>query len=239
MTKPEYIYQLMRDENRPYFVITDQKDNQLRTHLDNPDVEHAIEQIKEFLKYNEGVFTICMRQTPKPVNGRDKGLVYTFSNSLFANELKENTPAKLQPQGIGSPFPNPSAIYGFDPLQKVMELMAENNRLHQENIREQFKNDMAALKESLKAKDGDSAFQATAMNAIAGLFVPGMGAKVGLAGFGDSPVPADDAKAKINNAVVRLIKLDPNFAQNISKLADLAEKSPTIYKMAINQLNSM
>jgi hypothetical protein len=238
MTKPDYIYKLMRDENRPYFIITDQKDNQLRTHLDNPNVENAIEQIQEFLKYNEGVFTICMRTTPKPVNGRDKGLVYTFSNSLLSNELKEN-PVKNPVTGIGSPFPSPAAMYGFDPLQKVMELMQENNRLQQENIAEKFRNDLKAMEERLSSKDGDSAFQQTAINTLAGLFAPGMGAKVGLAGFGDQPLPADDAKAKINSAVVRLIKLDPNFAQNISKLADLAEKSPTIYKMAISHLNSM
>lgn len=240
MTRPEYIFQLMRDENRPYFIITDQKDNQLRTHLDNPDVEHAILQLQDFLKWNEGVFTICIRNTPKAVNGRDKGLIYTFSNSLMANEIKDRP--KDQITGIGSPFSNPSALYGFDPMQKVMELMGEINRLNQENIRVQFKNDLEAMEKRLKDKDGDSAFQGAAVNMLAGLFAPGAlgaGAKVGLSGVGDAPIPADDAKTKINNAVVRLIKLDPNFAENIAKLADLAERSPMIYKMAISQLNSM
>lgn len=237
MTRPEYIYQIMRDEKRPYFTITDQKDNCLRTHLDNPDVEHAILQLQDFLKWNEGVFTICIRNTPKAINGRDKGLVYTFSNSLFANEIKERP--KDQVPGISGPFANPSALYGFDPMQKVMELMAENNRLSQEIVRTSLKNDMAALEERLKNKDGDGAFQAMAMNALSGLFTSGMGAKVGLSGIGDQPIQEDDKRAKINNAVVRLIKADANFADNISKLADLAEKSPFIYKMAIEKLNSM
>ncbi len=239
MTKPEYIYQLMRDENRPYFTITDQKDNCLRTHLDNPDVEHAILQLQDFLKWNDGVFTICMRQTPKAINGRDKGLVYTFSNSLMANEARDNAQNKVPVTGIGSVFTNPSQIYGFDPMQKVMELMSENNRLSQEIVRSSLKNDMAALEERLKSKDDGGAFQEVAVKAIAGLFGAGMpGAKVGLAGLGDDPIDPNDKKSKINNAVVRLIKVDPNFADNIAKLADLAENKPAIYNMAIGQLNN-
>ena len=49
----------------------------------------------------------------------------------------------------------------------------------------------------------------------------------------------DDTKRKINIAVVRLIQNDPEFANNISKLADLCEDNPMIYKMAISKLENL
>jgi len=49
----------------------------------------------------------------------------------------------------------------------------------------------------------------------------------------------DAQKQRILNAVNTLIKCDPNFAQNIEKLAALAQKNPFIYKQAVNKLNSL
>ena len=49
----------------------------------------------------------------------------------------------------------------------------------------------------------------------------------------------DDKRKKINNAVVRLIEGDLEFAENISKLADLCENNPMIYKMAIQRLDQI
>jgi hypothetical protein len=48
-----------------------------------------------------------------------------------------------------------------------------------------------------------------------------------------------DQKQMILDAINRLVKADPNFAQNITKLADLAEKSQFIYSQAVNKLKSL
>jgi hypothetical protein len=48
-----------------------------------------------------------------------------------------------------------------------------------------------------------------------------------------------DQKQIILNAINRLVKADPNFAENITKLADLAEKSKFIYSQAVNKLKSL
>jgi ubiquinone biosynthesis protein Coq4 len=48
-----------------------------------------------------------------------------------------------------------------------------------------------------------------------------------------------DQKTMILDAINRLVKADPNFAQNITKLADLAEKSQFIYNQAVNKLKSL
>ena len=49
----------------------------------------------------------------------------------------------------------------------------------------------------------------------------------------------DDEKKIINSAVVRLMNNDKDFANNITKLADLCEGNPLIYKMAIAKLEAL
>jgi len=46
-------------------------------------------------------------------------------------------------------------------------------------------------------------------------------------------------KEKLLEAVNTLIKLDPNFPENLAKLAELAKNKPSVYKMAVEYLKSM
>ena len=48
-----------------------------------------------------------------------------------------------------------------------------------------------------------------------------------------------DQKQLIIEAINRLVKSDPNFAENITKLADLAERNQFIYKQAVAKLKSL
>jgi hypothetical protein len=47
------------------------------------------------------------------------------------------------------------------------------------------------------------------------------------------------SKENIIAAVNKLVKLDPNFAENLNKLAELAEKKPFIYQQAVDQLKKL
>jgi hypothetical protein len=49
----------------------------------------------------------------------------------------------------------------------------------------------------------------------------------------------EQQKQIILKAVNRLIDSDPNFAENISKLADLSEKNKFIYNEAVKKLKSL
>jgi hypothetical protein len=55
----------------------------------------------------------------------------------------------------------------------------------------------------------------------------------------EKPTNTQNKQALMVQAVNKLINLDPNFSDNICKLAELAERNPTVYKMAVNQLNSL
>jgi hypothetical protein len=47
------------------------------------------------------------------------------------------------------------------------------------------------------------------------------------------------SKETIITAVNKLVKLDPNFADNLAKLAELAEKKPFIYTQAVDYLKKL
>jgi len=48
-----------------------------------------------------------------------------------------------------------------------------------------------------------------------------------------------ETKERLTKAINRLIKADPNFIENLEKLADLAEKNKFIYNQAVNKLKSL
>jgi len=47
------------------------------------------------------------------------------------------------------------------------------------------------------------------------------------------------SKETIITAVNKLVKLDPNFSDNLAKLAELAEKKPFIYTQAVDYLKKL
>jgi hypothetical protein len=47
------------------------------------------------------------------------------------------------------------------------------------------------------------------------------------------------SKEAIITAINRLVKVDPNLAANLNKLADLAEKKPSIYQSAVEYLKKL
>jgi len=123
----------------------------------------------------------------------------------------------------------------------MMAAMTKQHELQLKNLEQSY----------AKADDGNDALMQTAISALSGMF--GGGANIGVSGL-DTVTPeiqetqihkttennmVDDKRKKINNAVVRLIEGDLDFAENISKLADLCENNPMIYKMAIQRLDQI
>jgi hypothetical protein len=49
----------------------------------------------------------------------------------------------------------------------------------------------------------------------------------------------EEKKQAIMTAVNTLVQCDPEFADNIQKLARLAKSNPFIYKQAVKKLNSL
>jgi hypothetical protein len=133
--------------------------------------------------------------------------------------------------------------------EKIEKLQSEMFANMMAAMSKQHELQMEAMKTELSKDKGNDGLITAAMGALSGMF--GAGNNIALSGFDTMELPpiettkkitepmVDDNRQKINNAVVRLMKSDLNFASHISKLADLADESPLIYNMAISKLDAL
>jgi hypothetical protein len=134
---------------------------------------------------------------------------------------------------------------------KIEKLQSEMFANMMAAMAKQHELQMESFKSSLNKDTGNDALMQTAITAISGMF--GGGSNIALSGFDTMDLPVmettktntikpmlvDDNRQKINNAIVRLMKADRDFASNITKLADIADENPLIYNMAISKLQAI
>ena len=245
LTNIKYLYDLMDKEKFTFFTVYDSKNSPMRDQCnENYTVQDAKDDLEQFLQYNSGVFRVEFRRT-KANNANTKNYSFTIDN--LRSEQREDV------TGIGS-FDGGadymSIINSKD--EKIEKLQSEMFANMMAAMSKQHELQMEALKNNLKKDTGNDALMQTAITAITGMF--GGGSNIALSGFDSMELPVmetnktntntedtmvDDNKRKINSAVVRLIKADKDFAENITKLADIADENPLIYSMAISKLKSI
>lgn len=241
LTNIKYLYDLMDKEGFTFFTIYDSKGSPMRDQTNESySVEDSKADLNQFLEYNSGVFRVEFRRT-KANHASTKNYSFTIDNFIQDEPI----------QGIGNP--NQGTDYmsvirakdeKIDKLQSEMfaNMMAAMNKQHEMQIE--------TLKSEMKNADGgNDALMQTAMSALGGMFGGGGASNVALSGLDTLEIPetkintsngmVDDTKKTINNAVVRLMKGDKEFAENISKLADLCDENPLIYNLAIGKLKAL
>ena len=241
LTNIKYLYDLMDKEGFTFFTIYDSKGSPMRDQTNESySVEDSKADLNQFLEYNSGVFRVEFRRT-KANHASTKNYSFTIDNFIQDEPI----------QGIGNP--NQGTDYmsvirakdeKIDKLQSEMfaNMMAAMNKQHEMQIE--------TLKSEMKNADGgNDALMQTAISALGGMFGGGGASNVALSGLDTLEIPetkintsngmVDDTKKTINNAVVRLMKGDKEFAENISKLADLCDENPLIYNLAIGKLKAL
>jgi hypothetical protein len=247
-TKLDYIISMMAEQPMfSYYAIHDGNDNVIYDQQnDTWDSPKAIKEIKNFFANNEGIFTVTLRNKRiKTGNGYRELGAYTVVNM-----------PEMQPQGalngVEASIPINNGTFGSSSdIQALIAQMQKKDERIQELIHSNFlalmdeKNKQFELRmEMMKAEKSDpnAPFNQAALQALTGLF--GGGGMPQINGLGDVPLTAivlngNDTQQRINLAVRKLLKIDDNFVIHIEKLAKLAEQKPQIYKMAINQLNTL
>ena len=241
LTNIKYLYDLMDKERFTFFTIYDSKGSPMRDQTNESySVEDSKADLSQFLEYNSGVFRVEFRRT-KANHTTTKNFSFTIDNFIKDEPM----------QGIGNV--NEGTDYmsvirakdeKIDKLQSEMfaNMMAAMNKQHEMQIE--------TLKSEMKNADGgNDALMQTAISALGGMFGGGGASNVALSGLDTLEIPetkintsngmVDDTKKTINNAVVRLMKGDKEFAENISKLADLCDENPLIYNLAIGKLKAL
>ena len=247
LTNIKYLYDLMDKEGFTYFTIYDSKGSPMRDQCnENYTVEDAKADLSQFLEYNSGVFRVEFRRT-KQNNATTKNYSFTIDN--MKSEREDEMPMGNMGAGMDYMSVIRAKDEKIDKLQSEMfaNMMAAMNKQHElqvEALKNEYKN----------ANGGNDQLMQSAISALSGMFG---GSNIGLSGIDTltSPVTEektqnitnnlndnkmiDDERKIINSAVVRLMNNDKDFASNISKLADLCEENPLIYKMAISKLEAL
>ena len=139
-------------------------------------------------------------------------------------------------ENVGGPL---SAAALFAEVKRLEEIIKERDKEIQKLERKlEIKEILDNHAEELRKKEGSIEQQ---IMGIAGTLAPDLlksFTQKPINGISDDMAQPTDAKARILAAVNKLIEKDPNFTDNIEKLAKLAEKNPAMYQQAAKLINS-
>lgn len=122
-------------------------------------------------------------------------------------------------------------------MNEVAELRLKLMLQEQEHKNLEAQRKLEEKIEGLKNNDPFEKYAPTLMPIIAQMF--GTGTPQIAPVINGTDTPTDDKKTIITKAVNRLLKIDPDFATNITLLADFGEKNPEKYKSFIPMLKIM
>lgn len=169
-----------------------------------------------------------------------KGLVHVALNNKTGKELSGG--GAVRGMRFTVKLDEPSFINGTPQSSTDVESIREAIKAEYEAKFEAFKKEVELskriekLEEQLKEKEDSSGFNEMAMQMIAGMFGPQM---PGTPLNGQPNINGLDGRTnteRINEAIRTLWRNDKNFVEHIEKLAEIAEKKPMVYAIAIDKL---
>lgn len=264
ITSLNFVISQFETENYRYFIILDEDGDPAYTQNDLVDKETAIAKLKSFFRDNNGFFTIKVFSkkltNPKNKIEQDKNIVTKFNVELTSS-ISTNLPVSNFPiTGMGNSLlpsddprnnaPNIYELFGkMGDVTTQMKLMEKDHQHYRE---------MKELQDRIAKMEEENA-KATGMNGVLSTLgeqfkdpsvLLGLLSGVGNLFKKDQVVPMNGITDEVNSnisarkekmvaAVNTLMRLDPNFPENITALAKLCESKPDTYKLAVNYLNNI
>ena len=245
MVKIEYIHKKIKDGWKIWKVL-DSNDDAVEVQYAEISPDESLNKFNEWHSNIEsGTYTIVLWQKNprKPGGTINPGIPScrcTFK-IMPQIEKKDETINPMQTlsgfENLGGPF-SASALYlenkelkkEIRELEKIIMDLKTDQRI--KGIEDQH---------SAKIAEKENAWEERIM-AIASTVAPDLLKSFHtkpINGINDEPMTQPtDAKSRILTAVNKLIEKDPNFTDNIEKLAKLAEKNPAMYQQAAKLINS-
>lgn len=227
------VISVMREDDIRFFTVTDtDKSKLIELKTGDHSVEHAVDKLEDFLSDLSGTWV--------NVNLRKKE---TKATGAGGDNKTGNYDFKVALNGWSSESGSSSSKSSDNNL--VMSLMRELSDQKIENMRLQMqmmqKSEMDVLNKKLEALSEGSPLDKY-LPVLMPMFQKISGMPMANAAPGIHGVEEEESKAtakdKLKSAINRLAKADKQLIANLTKLADLAEQKPEVYKMAIAQLNS-
>lgn len=256
LTDPEQVYRTMRLYNCPYYKVT-AMDKALEIYDTNiyaeeyPEMETSIDNLKFTLQNLSGNVTISVMPKGGKAEGEGRG------GDVKKNYFKWNY--RLGKEEVNAPItghntPGKTNYYGSGNLDLILALMEKNHAKDLEliSVKNEIDKRLAeyeqringnnenqinpAISQALsileKMLNNQTTAPAKPLN-IAG--VPEQQPKTKI----EKIQMTEDQKKKLNACIHVLMVNDPEFLNNLEKLAKLSSEKPLIYNAAVSQLNSL
>jgi len=237
MTNKDYILQQARDNQMKSFFIKDSRGNVVHQSDTPNSLEGKYKELESFLNNHTGVFEVQLRNTA------GKGMFPPAKQfpSLLIGEYSVMLEKKEEPKISGMDFMG--GINGFEIMRSYEnEKQALKDQLSELKMQMLLDKQNAEMKirdlenQLSQAKSSDAKIMGY-LSKFSDVISPVSSRPIN--GTGETTTAASPQKEKIIQAVNKLMAIDDNFADNITKLAELAEKSPAVYQQAQTMLNSM
>lgn len=263
ITSLNFVFSQFESENYRYFVIFDEDNDIVYTQNDLIDKDSAIAKLRSFFKDNNGFYTIKIfgkkLTNPKNRAEQDKNLITKFNVELTTPIT--NVPVSV-PHGMGN---NNSILPNDDPRNnapniyelfgKMGDVTTQMKLMEKDHAHYRELKDMQDRIEKMEAEKDKASGMNGVLSTLAENFkdpavLMGLLSGVGSLFKKQEVMPMNgitsevennvsERKQKMVNAVNTLMKLDPEFPENISSLANLCQSKPDMYKMAVVYLKSM
>lgn len=226
------VLQTMQQKNISFFKVADVTGKNYSYIQDDEEVspEEAHTELSEYLKSLEpGIITIQLSE--KSFKEKGNGGAIKGGNYIMKVRIASSNLSTPQIGGLTNDYKD-LLKQNFELQNKIMLLehqkaADEKHRILEEKI------------EGLKNSDALEKYAPLIQMAIS-QFMPGANgaapAPVGIAGTEETQ---PTKKEKITKSVNRLLKIDPDFCDNLELLADFAESKPDQYKKFIPMLKMM
>lgn len=266
ITSCNFVISQFETEKYRYFIIFDEDNDPVFVQNDLIDQESAIAKLRSFFRDHNGYFSIKVFGSKlsniKNKAEQDKKIVTKFNVELthkldmnsvnnmnpingfgmggFGNTLAPDDPRQGAPNIFGLVNEMGAMATNLKLMEKdhahYRELKDLQDRLEKAEKERETSAGMNGVLSTLGEHFKDPAVLMGLLSGVSTLFKgPSAPAVMPMNGV-ESGV--DERKQVMVNSVNTLMKLDAEFVENISALADLAQNKPDTYKMVINNLKT-
>lgn len=259
ITSVNFVLSQFETENYRYFIIYDDENQPVFVQNDLVDKETAIAKLRTFFKENNGYFSVRVfgqkLTNSKNLLELDKKAVTRFNIEL-TTPLVNAFPAQQNGMGMipnDDPRSNAPNLFGIlgtlGEVQTQMKLM-EKDHVHYREIK-----DLEAQLQKAQEENGKASGMSGVLSALGEQFkdpavLMGLLSNVNGLFKKDPVMPMNGVNSDVEinignrrelmiNSVNLLMKLDSDFPENVSALANMAQNKPETYKMAVGYLKNI
>jgi len=226
------VLQTMQQKNISFFKVADVTGKNFSYIQDDEDLspDEAYNELNDYLKSLEpGIITIQLSE--KSFKEKGNGGAIKGGNYIMKVRIASNNLSTPQIGGLNADYK--------DLLKQNFELQNKIMLLEHQKIADEKHRILEEKIEGLKNVDPLEKYAPLIQMAVS-QFMPGANAAapapVGIAGTEETQ---PTKKEQITKSVNRLLKVDPNFVENLEVLADFAESKPDQYKKFVPMLKMM